>query len=289
MNLRSLRCFVTLAEELNFSRAARRLNMSQPPLTQHIKSLERELGAELFHRNKRTVRISEVGTALVDTARLLLAQADGLPQLAQRADTGSSGYLRAGFVASAIFTRTRLLYTKLSSGIPGIVTIWQEMNSAEQIEALRNEQLDIAFVYRPLDCDDLEVRTIARDPIVIAVPEHHRFAKRRTVALSALGNDDFVLPARHLSPGLYDRIIASCHDAGITPRVPHQPRHMLSVLSLVSMGAGVSFLPRSLAQARFPGVTFLDITRKPPHIELAALWNPTNNSPTLAKALKALF
>ncbi len=288
MNLRSLRCFVILAEELNFVRAARRLNMSQPPLTQHIKSLEQELGAQLFYRTRRSVRISETGSALLDVARLLLAQADGLPRLAQRAQFEGSGYLRAGFVASAIFTKVRHLYTKLAD-MPGVVTMWQEMNSAEQIEALHNERLDIAFVYLPVDCDDLEVRTIMRDPIVVAVPEHHRFAKRRKVALDALSNDDFVLPPRHLSPRLYDRLISACHGAGISPAVPHQPDHMLSILSLVSMGAGISLLPRSLSAARFPGVTFLNIEGKPPDIELAVVWNPENSSPTLARAIKLLF
>lgn len=288
MNLRSLRCFVAVAEELNFSRAASRLNMSQPPLTQHIKSLEHQLGATLFYRTKRSVRISEVGAALLDEARRLLAQADGLPHLVQRAKTERCGYLRAGFVASAIFTKVRSLYTKLSSDVPGVLTLWQEMNSAEQIDALRSGKLDIAFVYLPADYDDLEVRTVARDPIVVTVPERHRFAKRRKVRLEELRNDDFVLPLRHLSPRFYDRVISACQEAGISPTILHQPRHMLSILSLVSMGAGVSFLPRSLASAGFPGVTFLDIVGKAPNIELAVLWNPKSHSPALDSALKRL-
>ncbi len=218
-----------------------------------------------------------------------IAQAEGLPQLAQRAEVEGSGYLRAGFVASAIFTEVRQMYTKLSSEMSGIVTMWHEMNSAEQIEALRNEALDLAFVYLPVDCDELEVRSLVRDPLVIAVPEHHRFAKRRKVTLSALRNDRFVLPARHVSPGLYDRIRSACHAAGISPTVPHQPRHMLSILSLVSMGAGVSILPRSLAGACFPGVTFLNISGDSPSIEIAAVWNPANRSATLSKALKRLL
>lgn len=288
MNLRSLRCFVAVAEELNFSRAAERLNMSQPPLTQHIKSLEHQLGAILFHRTKRSVRISEVGIALLDEARRLLAQVDGLPHLVQRAKLEGSGYLRAGFVASAVFTKVRSLYTKLSYDIPGVLTLWQEMNSAEQIDALRTGKLDIAFVYLPTDVDDLELRTVAQDPIVVTVPERHRFAKRRKVKLEELQNDDFVLPLRHLSPRFYDRVIAACHQASISPTILHQPRHMLSILSLVSMGAGVSFLPRSLAAAGFPGVTFLDIAGEVPKIELAVMWNANNQSAALKNALARL-
>src|SRR5712675_1820704 len=114
MNLRSLRCFLAVAEDLHFGRAAKRLNISQPPLTQHIKSLEQELGARLFERTKRSVRITEAGSALLDEARLLITQADGLRHVVQRADKGRSGTLRAGFITSAIFTKTRLLYSKMS-------------------------------------------------------------------------------------------------------------------------------------------------------------------------------
>lgn len=289
MNLRSLSCFIALAEELNFGRAAKRLNMSQPPLTQHIKKLEQKLGAQLFERTKRSVRITEVGSALLETARTLIAQAEGLPHLAQKASVEGCGYLRAGFVASAIFNKTRHLYTKLSSNSSGILTMWHEMNSAEQIEALHTEKLDIAFVYLPIDSDGLEVVPIIRDPLVIAVPEDNPIAKHRKVALSRLKRESFVLPPRHLSPGMYDHMLAACHAEGIIPKVPHQPRHLLSILSLVSMGAGVSILPRSLAAAKFPGVTFVEFSRNVPSIEIAAVWSKTNKSIILAKAIDQLF
>lgn len=233
MNLRSLRCFVAVAEELNFNRAAGRLNMSQPPLTQHIKSLEHQLGATLFYRTKRSVRISEVGAALLDEARRLLAQADGLPHLVQRAKTERCGYLRAGFVASAIFTKVRSLYAKLSNDVPGVLTLWQEMNSAEQIDALRSGKLDIAFVYLPADYDDLEVRTVARDPIVVTVPERHRFAKRAQGQAGGIAQRRFraatsppfatLLRPRHFGlPGSWNK---PNHPSSTTTHVVHsQPR-----------------------------------------------------------------
>lgn len=289
MNLRSLNCFVALAEELNFGRAAKRLNMSQPPLTQHIKKLEQQLGARLFDRTRRSVRITETGAALLETARTLLAQAEGLPQLAQKATADGCGYLRAGFVASAIFNRTRHLYTQLSSNSSGIMTMWHEMNSAEQIEALHAERLDIAFVYLPIDSNGLNVVPIIRDPLVIAVPEDNPIARHRKVALSKLKRESFVLPPRHLSPGMYDRILSACHAEGITPNVAHQPRHLLSILSLVSMGAGVSLLPRSLAAAKFPGVAFVEVSRNVPSVEIAAVWSQKNRSTILAKAVDQLF
>lgn len=289
MNLRSLRCFLAVAEELHFGRAAKRLAISQPPLTQHIKNLELEVGAILFHRTKRSVRMTEAGTALLDEARRLIAQADGLRHVVQRADRGRSGYLRAGFITSSVFTETRKLYAKMSRGVPGVTVMWQEMNSSEQIEALREDKLDIAFLHTPAEHAGLEARTIVREPMVMAISDGHRLAGRRQVRLSDFATDDFVLPLRHMSPIFYDSIIAACRAAGISPAIPpHQPRNLLTILSLVSVGAGVSVVPSTLASAGFPGVTFRRIRGEAPINEVSALWKPENRSPVLARALQAL-
>jgi DNA-binding transcriptional LysR family regulator len=288
MNLRSLRCFLAVAEDLHFGRAAKRLNISQPPLTQHIKSLEQELGARLFERTKRSVRITEAGSALLDEARLLIAQADGLRHVVQRADKGRSGTLRAGFITSAIFTKTRLLYSKMSRGVPGATVMWQEMNSSEQVDALREGKIDIGFLHTPVEHHDLEARVIVRDPMIVAVPDTHRLAGRRSAPLSEFGDDDFVLPLRHMSPSFYDRIIAACSAAGISPAIPHQPRHLLTILSMVSMGAGISLVPSSLAGAGFPSVAFIKIRGRTPITEVSVIWNPENRSPVLARAIQVL-
>ncbi|MEI8155195.1 MAG: LysR substrate-binding domain-containing protein [Hyphomicrobiales bacterium] len=287
LNLRALRCFLAVAEELHFGRAAKRLNISQPPLTQHIKGLEHELGARLFNRTKRSVQITDAGAALVDEARLLLTQADGLRHVVQRADSGRGGSLRAGFITSAVFTKTRLLYIRMS-GVPGATVLWQEMNSSEQVEALREGRIDIGFLHSPSEHADLESRVIVRDPMVVAVPETHRLAGRKSAPLSEFGKDDFVLPLRHMSPAFYDRILAACSAAGISPAVPHQPRHLLTILSMVSMGAGISLVPASLASAGFPSVSFIKIRGPAPVTEVSVVWNPANRSPVLARALKVL-
>ena len=288
MNLRSLRCFLAVAEELHFGRAAKRLNISQPPLTQHIKSLERDLGARLFDRTKRSVQITEAGAALLDEARLLIARADGLRHVVQRADKGRSGTLRAGFITSAVFTKTRLFYATMSRGVPGATVMWQEMNSSEQVDALREGKIDIGFLHTPSEHRDLEARVIVREPMVVAVPDTHRLAGRRYAPLSEFGDDDFVLPLRHMSPAFYDRIIAACSAAGISPAIPHQPRHLLTMLSMVSMGAGISLVPVSLANAGFPSVSFIKIRGPAPVTEVSVLWSPENRSPVLARALQVL-
>jgi len=289
MNLRSLRCFVAVAEELHFGRAAARLAISQPPLTQHIKALEQELGALLFHRTKRSVRITEAGSALLGEARRLVAQADGLRQVVQRADRGHSGYLRAGFIPSSVFTDARALYARLSTAVPGVTVMWQEMSSTEQAEALGEDKIDIAFLHTPHPLPGLVSRVIVRDPMVMAVPERHPLAKRRRVSLKSFAADDFILPLRHMSPIYYDSIIVACQTAGITPTIPpHQPRNLLTVLSLVSAGAGVSVVHGTLAASGFPGVTFLKLQGETPVAEVSAVWKPTNRSPVLGRALAAL-
>ncbi|WP_421997409.1 LysR substrate-binding domain-containing protein [Reyranella sp.] len=289
MNLRSLRCFIAVAEELHFGRAARRLNLSQPPLTQHIKALEAELGASLFQRTKRSVRITDAGAALLDEARRLIAEADGLRHLVRRADEGGSSYLRAGFITSSVFTAARRIFARLSRGVPGITVMWQEMSSSEQIEALHKEKIDIAFLHVPDQHDGLTARLIVREPMVMAVPEAHRLSGRRSATLEQFAADDFVLPLRHMSPIFHDSIIAACREAGISPVIPpHEPRNLLTVLSLVSVGAGVSVVPATLAASGFPGVTFLAIRGTRLVSEVSALWKPDNRSPGLARALAAL-
>ena len=289
MNLRSLRFFIAVAEEMHFGRAADRLNMSQPPLSQHIKALEEELNVVLFHRTKRSVRITDAGTALLDEARRLVVQADGLRHVVQRADKGRGGYLRVGFITSSVFTETHKLYSKLSHDIPGVTVMWQEMNSSEQIDALREDKIDIAFLHTPVAHDGLAMRLIVRDPMMVAVSDSHHASSRRSIALSALKDDDFVLPLRHMSPAFYDSIIVACRAAGFSPAIaPHQPRNLLTILSLVSVGAGVSIVPQSLGAASFPGVRVIGIRGAAPIAEISALWNPHNRSPVLARALAAL-
>lgn len=289
MNLRALRCFVAVAEELHFGRAAERLAISQPPLTQHIKALEAELGALLFHRTKRSVRITEAGGALLDEARRLLGQADGLRAVVQRAEGGHSGILRAGFIPSSVFTEARQLYARMSAAVQGVRVMWQEMSSSEQVEALQEDKIDIAFLHTPLPLPGLAARLIVRDPMVMAVSNVHPQANRKRVSLKSFAADDFILPLRHMSPIFYDSIIVACRAAGITPTIPpHQPRNLLTVLSLVSAGAGVSVVHGTLAASRFPGVTFLKLQGKPPVAEVSAVWKPTNTSPVLGRALAAI-
>ena len=286
MELKDLRCFVAVAEELHFGRAAARLHISAPPLTQRIKQLERELGVLLFHRTKRSVAISAAGAALLDEARLLLLHADSLVTTVHRAARGDAGHLRAGLIGSAVFLQGRNLQTEISRKLPGVRLVWHELSSVDQIQAIRQRRLDLGLVNTPIAHEGIALGFPIREPLAVAVPASHPLAKRTSVPLRNLRNEVFVLGARHLSPGFYDRIISACDAAGFSPTIDHQAGHMLTYLSLVAIGAGVSLVPSSMANAGLAGVRFLRIQGTAPYAEISLAWNPDDKSPMLARVLE---
>jgi len=288
MELRDLRYFVAVAEELHFGRAAARLHISAPPLTQHIKRLESQLSVVLFNRTKRTVAITAAGSALLKEARQMLAQADSLAIAVQRAGRGETGQLRAGVIGSSIFSKARDLQTQMSRLLPDAHLVWYEMSSVEQVQAIQQKRLDLGLIITPIDHEGLVVRRAVREPLVAAIPSTHALAKRTSIPLRLLKDEVFILGARHISPGYYDRFISACNAAGFSPHVAHQASHMLTYISLVAIGAGVSLVPASMAKAGLSGVSFLRIQGKAPYSEVSIAWNPANNSPLLSRALAAL-
>lgn len=287
MELRELRYFLAVADELHFGRAAARLHISQPPLTQHIKKLEADLGVRLFDRNKRSVRLTAAGAAMLDEARRIVDDLEGMRRIVQRTELGETGLLRAGFMSSAPFAKARQLYTCLARELRGISVTWHGLTTSEQVRALQLHQIDLGFLHLPAECPGLMVHPVADDRLVLAVHASHPLASRKSAPLKAFAGDGFILPPRASAPGLYDLIIATCNAAGFSPAIPHRARDMLAMISLVSIGSGVSVVPRWLTSAGFPDVCFLDITGRVPHVQLALAWNPDNRSPVLRRALAA--
>lgn len=286
MELKDLRYFIAVAEELHFGRAAARLHISPPPLTQRIQNLERELGASLFHRTKRSVRTSAAGEALLGEARRILLEADGLKATAQRAVHGITGSLRAGVIGSAIYSQGRSLQQFVARAMPDVRLVWQELSSIDQIQALRQHRLDLGLVNTPIASEGVTLGRAVREPLAVAVPRQHRLAHRASVALPELRDDVFILGARHLSPGFYDRVISACHARGFSPAIDHQASHMLTYLGLVAIGAGISLVPASFATAGLAGVHFLELDAPAPYAEISLAWNPDHRSPTVARLLE---
>src|SRR4051812_47302796 len=217
MELRHLRYFVAVAEELHFGRAAKRLRIAQPPLSRQIRDLEREVGTPLFERTPRGVDLTPAGSAFLPEARLTLSQAERAQRTALRAARGETGRLRVGFVGAA--THSGVLPNVLSffrMHLPSIGLSLFEMDGRQQAEALRDGRIDLGLLHSPpLDADRwLRVESVYTDPVILAVPDDHRLAGRARFTLSGLAEESFVLFTREVAPPIYDDIITRCRAEG---------------------------------------------------------------------------
>jgi DNA-binding transcriptional LysR family regulator len=279
------RAFLMVAEELHFGRAAARLNITPPPLTRHIQRIERELGARLFVRAKRAVALTAAGAALKPEAQRLLAQLEALPGQVQRAAGGDLGTLRAGVISAALFSQARILQSALRKAMPAVHIAWQIESSADQVDALRQNRLDLGLIHTPIEHEGLALRLVMREPLVAALPATHPLAGRAAIPLRALRNDVFVVATRERVPSYYDRFIAACHDAGFEPKLEHQRQTIVNFLGLVAIGAGVTVVPASVSRVAVEGTRYVRLSGDAPHSELSVAWNPANRSPVLARAL----
>lgn len=275
MDLRQLRYFTVLAEERHFGRAARRLSLSQPPLSTAIRHLEEELGATLFTRTSRQVALTPAGLALQREARAILQRTADARVLVADIAGGRRGRLRVGFSGSTVYRGLPLILDGLRITAPEIEIALQEMNSAEQVEALRRDEIDAGFVHLRQCPDGLDGFLFHTEPFVACLPAGHRLAASPDpdgLPLAELQDDDFVLFSRAVSPDYYESIIAICRTAGFLPRVRHEVRHWLTVVALVAHGAGVALVPRALAGSQLAGVAFLPLPESPIQSESWCMW-----------------
>jgi DNA-binding transcriptional LysR family regulator len=291
MELRHLRYFVAVAEELNFGRAARRLHIAQPPLSRQIRDLEREVGTPLFERGSRGVELTHAGRAFLPEVRLTLAQAERAQRTAQRAARGETGRLRVGFVEAA--THSGILPDVLSffrMHLPSIGLSLLEMDSAQQSEALREGRIDLGIAGgAPLDGDRwLHAEQVYSEPLVLAVPTGHPLDGRKRFTLADLADESFVLIPRYAGPVLFDDIIARCRDAGFSPRVAQEAAGWHTMVSLVSAGVGLAFVPASFARVQGSGVAYRTLRELGVSLGLVAVWRRGEKSPVRERFLTAL-
>ena len=291
MELRHLRYFVAVAEELHFGRAATRLHIAQPPLSRQIRDLEREVDTPLFLRTPRGVELTHAGRAFLPEARLTLAQAERAQRTAQRAARGETGRLRVAFVEAA--THSGILPDVLGffrMHLPSIGLSLLEMDSYQQAEAMREGRIDLGILTSPpLDADRwLQSQTVYSEPLVLAVPHTHRLAGRARFSLRDLADESFVLIPRDAGPTLYDDIIARCRTEGFSPKVVQEAAGWHTIISLVTAGVGVAFVPSSLAQVPRPGVAYRTVRELSVSIEMTAVWRQGDKSPVRERFVTAL-
>jgi DNA-binding transcriptional LysR family regulator len=259
MELRHLRYFVAVAEEGHITRAAERLGIQQPPLSQQIQALERELDAQLFRRKPRGVELTPAGRALFDEARAILARTEEAIAATKRAAQGEAGRIGIGFTSSASFHPfVPRAIRAFREGHPLVALALEESGTTELVAALRSQAIDAAFVRSPVgESADLMVRPLLEEQMVAALPSGHRLSSAiEPLPLAALANETFILYRRPVGPGLHDAIIAACDRAGFSPQIGQEAPRMLSTLSLVAAGLGVTVVPASMSRLEAEGVAY---------------------------------
>jgi DNA-binding transcriptional LysR family regulator len=281
MELRHLRYFVAVAEELHFGRAAERLHIAQPPLSQQIQQLEVELGVQLFQRTRRSVRLTEAGVTFLDEARRMLEQVHHAVQVTQRTAHGEQGLLTVGFVGSATYGILPMLLRQFRERFPDVTLVLHELTTSQQLHALREQRIHLGVLHPPVSSDIFAVEPFSRDPLIAALPVQHPLAGQSSLALSALAGEPFVLSPRRLGPSFYDHIISLCKQAGFSPRVVQEAIQMQTIVALVAAGFGVALVPGTLRQLHLDGVVYLELEDNLTGVELVLAWRREEANPAL--------
>ena len=272
LEFRHLRCFAALAEELHFGRAAQRLAMSQPPLSVAIQQLEASVGARRFERDSKGVRLTPAGLAFRTSAKALLEGAEQACVRAREVQAGEVGRLRLGFVGSALQHGLATWLQAFQAQSPRVQVVVVELNSQDQIDALLREELDLGLLHTDRLPPALACQALYAEPFLACLPAGHPEARRRRVPLSALAEQPFILFSRKGSPDYHARIVDICRQHGFYPRLQHEGRHWLSVVSLVAQGLGVSIVPAAFERAGIQGAVFRPLVEKPDPSAVFAAW-----------------
>lgn len=282
MELRQLRYFLTLADELHFRKAAEKLFIVQPALTKQIQDLEKELGITLFDRNKRTVKLSVAGLFFKEHIAKLFQDLEDVKNKVGLIEKGIKGEIRIGYVGSCIHTFLPDLLSKLHDNYPEIQTYLSEMTSASQLIAIQKGELDVAFLRNPPLSKKYENRLIFQENFSLILPKKHFITPKNFKNIAQLANEKFILPTK--SDGeLYHQLQWSiCEDAGFTPQIAHETVHGYTTIKLVEKGLGVSLLPTSFKMETHAAIQFIELKDIPQKAEITALWRAQNPNPSLS-------
>lgn len=286
MELRHLRYFVTLAEELHFGRAAERLHIAQPPLSQQIRQLETELGFELFHRTKRKVELSEAGRVFLIEVQQIFRQLEQATFLGRQVSRGEVGQLVVGFVSSAAYNILPDILQNFRNHASGVNLELHELTTDEQLRWLQSGRIDVGFVRPPVDENTYESKIIFQESLAIALPQNHLLASQDKVSLQSLKNESFILFPRLLAPGLYDLIISFCQQVGFSPKVAQEAIQMQTIVSLVAAEIGVAIVPESLQNLQRTGVVYKYFVEETPKVSIAMIWRKNDVSVVLDRFLE---
>ena len=287
MDLRHLKSFLVVAEELNIGRAAVRLHISQPPLTRQIQQLEESLGAQLLVRNNRGVELTDAGRLLVEEARAILSLAEQAAERTHMAAQGKLGRIDVGIFGSAILDVIPRSLARFRKLYPGVRIVLHPMTKTEQIDALRERRLTVGFNRIVPVEPDIVVEPILKENLVVAFDRHHEFARLREVRLKDVVHQPLIIYPSAPRPSFADDVVALIRNEGVQPRIVQEVVDVLTAISLVAAGFGVCVAPESAANLRLPGVGFRQLKANPPvFTELSCLYRKDDPSPILAAFMK---
>jgi DNA-binding transcriptional LysR family regulator len=290
LELRQLRYFIAVAEELHFGKAAARLHMTQPPLSQTIQGLEELLGAPLFERTRRAVALTPAGAALLPEARRMLVQAGELPELVRRAAAGEAGRLALAFVSSADYSVLPPFLRLYRAAYPQVQIALQEATSDLQVDDLLHARIDAGLVIPPLPDKaraDLDYLKVLSEPLILAAPAG-LLAPGGPVWLKEVPPAPLIIFPRPIAPALHDAILACFRAAGITPQIGQEAIQMQTIVGLVSAGMGLALVPQSVSNLMRPGVEYRALRDATPQVETGLAWRRDNPSPVLQGFLELL-
>lgn len=261
MELRHLRYFVATAEELHFTRAARRLGIAQPPLTQQIKALEAELNLKLFDRLPGRVELTDAGRIFLEDAQRILDSVGRAVARSQSSARGAMGRLAIGFTESASFSPiVTASLRRYRRDFPNIELSFEEARSTQLVELLRQGRIDAAFVRPPIARgDDLTFRALYSEPMVVAIPKNHRLANRKSLRLQELTREEFILYPRATRFGLSDAILTACEQVGFSPVVAQRAPQISSTINFVAASLGIAIVPRCMTRSRSDAVCYIQL------------------------------
>lgn len=288
MELRRLRYFVAVAEELHFGRAAERLDMAQPPLSRQIAQLEKDLDVKLFDRSRAQIRLTPAGDVLLERTRTILDQLDSAFREVTRIGQGSAGRLRIAFVGSASHGVLPTIIKSFRSHYPDVDLALSAMNNADLERALVQREIDIAVARPSLKGEEFRTAELHREPLVLAMPDNSRLNSKSAIALSDLGSETFILYPRRPRPSFADHVLSVLKEEGVTPAETIFAQDYQTAISLVSVGVGLSVVPESVATTQRPGVFYKPYKGFNPGTGLSAHARRDNTKPHVLNFFKIL-
>ena len=288
IEFRHLKYFQTVAKELHFRKAAEKLFITQPALSRQIKQLEEYVGTELFKRDKRNVSLTKAGEYLLTEAQFLFDHLGFIKDNIGHIARGDEGEIRIGFVGSAMQSVIPALLKKINRDSPGIHFVLTELTNQDQVDQIRNDQLDLGFIRTMRLPEGLKKLDVFEETFCLVLPKSHPISSKNFKTISDLEKENFILFSSQYSHGYYDKIMSIFEDQGFAPKIAHESVHANTIFRLVENELGIGIVPSSLKQGFDLNIKFIDLERIPQRTTLSAIWKQESRNPILKKVIHTL-